>query len=1000
MKTFNRTFPEIDTDLTNTTKFFNQFEFKGIIEPSNIFAINENSFEDTKNVYVDEGQLISRNSLQKDITVPEGIIPWVGWAELVDVSIIGDSTIYITKTVYNGNFDIVLVNNDNLYRISGVTQYHISDIEHYIICFNNIGAKVFDASNPTEGWQDLEDFVDIPVIKSVVGNQITNHPGNGFTESYKETYVWSNESHPTLPDDGPTASPQPETSMELITTNQTYTITGSEFSKGTEYKTIRKINFKVLDDDIVSIANDIIVIARNDHFYISYNGINFTKVSYPAYSGTFLKIASISKNGHYFFFVTSAGVYRCNLADFTWANLTYPVEEVDKSEIAITGESYNGAFTFLNDTTYCFITIEEVLSGDFIDYNILHFWISTPQSTIDNRRYVARRNYFIPKAETINIENGTFNSQFKEELIAQFKNCVSIGYDMNNDISYVICLPIIKYTNTNYKIDTNIYYFHAKLDPLTISGCTSPYSLSSDMLFNRLVPISISATPSLVGFKGEELKVAIQLTAFAQNSSENDTVRGNWFESIWIIGITADTSNAPYVDVAKYTNTFVTPYLPFKLSGGYYSDMKVYSLYRDDLVSAEYVTLPTAIDGVTLDLGADTVKGTWACGDNFYLLGADSTIYTNYMTDNDSAIITYIYRIDTPFTEVPNVSYSNTELYLAFGDTLQITENNRDGTKILFNLPVKNNQSFINNITNMVNISTTELAIFFENKIVICSKVEDENFGYRYDYYNTKLSLGARLGDSAINTLEGAYTIFPTRRGLAVMNYQAFMATTDQTIEYITEDIKDIWTKFYEDSSMIKIIQWRTHLVFTNGTNRILLYKIDAQSWWIWEIPFDTQIAITDQLSLKVICRGELNIFTDKYIIDGETKQLNYYDFSADGENIPIKWHIMSQPLHLNAPTYYKNLKQLIFQFFTDNEDTEASTTIAQIKLYRKRINLKEPETISFKIERLRTFVKRFNYWKINQLQWGLANDDETNTPTKFRLNGLSIKYEIGDEVR
>ena len=997
MRIFKRTVPDIEANLDNTNKYFNQFDFKGIVEPSNIFSVNENSFEDTKNVYIDEGQLISRDPLQKDITVPKDAIPYL--YDLIDYLVIGDSEIYISKNKDNNNIIINLFNDGNIYTLDNITKYHISDIEHYIICFNDVDAKVFDASDPTSGWQDLDNFVDIPVTKRIVGNQITEYPANGFTDSYKEEYVWSNESHPTLPDISG-LDPQPDVEMELITSNQTYAITGSDFSKGTEYKTIRKINFKVLDDDIVSIANDIIVIARTDHFYISYNTVNFKKVYYPAYSGTFLKIASISKNGHYFFFVTSAGVYRCNLADFTWAKLTYPVEEVDKSEIAITGESYNGAFTFLNDTTYCFITIEEVLSGDFIDYNILHFWISTPQSIIDDRRYVARRNYFIPKAETIDIE--TFNSQFKEELIAQFKNCVSIGYDMNNDISYVICLPIIKYTNTNYKIDTNIYYFHAKLDPLTISGFTLPYSLSSDidMPFNRLVPISISATPSLVGFGGEELKVAIQLTAFAQDSSENDTVRDNWFESIWIIGITADTSNTPYVDIGKYTNTFVTPYLPFKLSGGYYSDMKVYSLYRDDLVSAEYVTLPTAIDGVTLDLGADTVKGTWASGDNFYLLGPDNIIYTNYMTDSESAIITYTYLKNTKFTKIPNISYSDTELYLAFGDTLQITENNRDGTKILFNLPPKNNQSFINNITNMVNISTTELAIFFENKIVICSKVEDENFNYRYDYYNTKLSLGVRLGDSTINTLEGAYTIFPTRRGLAVMNYQAFMSTTDQTIEYISDDIKNIWTKFYEESSIIKIIQWRNHLIFTNGTNKILLYRIDAQSWWLWEIPFNTQIAITDQLDLKLICRGELNVFTDKYVINNDIKQLNYYDFSAVGENIPINWYIQSQPLHLNAPAYYKNLKQLIFQFFTDNENTEASTMLAQIKLYRKKINLKEPETINFKIERLRTFVKRFNYWKINQLQWGLANDIDTNSPTKFRLNGLSIKYEIGEEVR
>ena len=72
----------------------------------------------------------------------------------------------------------------------------------------------------------------------------------------------------------------------------------------------------------------------------------------------------------------------------------------------------------------------------------------------------------------------------------------------------------------------------------------------------------------------------------------------------------------------------------------------------------------------------------------------------------------------------------------------------------------------------------------------------------------------------------------------------------------------------------------------------------------------------------------------------------------------------------------------------------------AQIKLYRKKITLREPETIQFKIEELRTFVKRFNYWKINEIQWGLGSDANTSTPAQLEFNGISIKYELGEEVR
>ena len=108
----------------------------------------------------------------------------------------------------------------------------------------------------------------------------------------------------------------------------------------------------------------------------------------------------------------------------------------------------------------------------------------------------------------------------------------------------------------------------------------------------------------------------------------------------------------------------------------------------------------------------------------------------------------------------------------------------------------------------------------------------------------------------------------------------------------------------------------------------------------------------------------------------------------------------MSQPLHMNAPNYYKNLKQLVFQLLDDNQDNKQHTILIQIQCYRKKLDTKVPELIAFKIDELRTFVKRFNYWKINEIQYALGSDNETAIPTKLRLNGVSIKYELGEEVR
>ena len=110
----------------------------------------------------------------------------------------------------------------------------------------------------------------------------------------------------------------------------------------------------------------------------------------------------------------------------------------------------------------------------------------------------------------------------------------------------------------------------------------------------------------------------------------------------------------------------------------------------------------------------------------------------------------------------------------------------------------------------------------------------------------------------------------------------------------------------------------------------------------------------------------------------------------------------MSQRLHFGLPNHYKNMKQIVFHMVQSTG--HLSTFATQIKLYRNSVNYKDMEVIpfdfNFYVDEFRTFVKRFNYWKINMLQYGIANDDKTAIPARLVLNGIGVKYEIGDEVR
>ena len=273
--------------------------------------------------------------------------------------------------------------------------------------------------------------------------------------------------------------------------------------------------------------------------------------------------------------------------------------------------------------------------------------------------------------------------------------------------------------------------------------------------------------------------------------------------------------------------------------------------------------------------------------------------------------------------------------------------------------------------------------------------------GYRYDYAKTRLTLGTKFGNSVINTADGASTLYATPRGLAIMNYQAYMATTDQTLQFISDKIYDIWNKFYLSSENITLIQHGDYVFIYNTTNKYLMLDLRNASWWKFEIPYNIKKMLTDQVDLRIIA-DKLYKFKK---IDNSTDKIedDYIDNRyRDPGDETINWRFMSQRLHFGLPNHYKNMKQIVFHMVQSTG--HLSTFATQIKLYRNSVNYKDMEVIpfdfNFYVDEFRTFVKRFNYWKINMLQYGIANDNKTAIPARLVRNGIGVKYEIGDEVR
>lgn len=1048
MRTIKRTPGAIDVDLRNTNKYFNHMNFKGIMKEDNTFVTDQESFTDALNVYVDtEKRLVSRPTLQVG-DVPDIIITYLAFSshKLIEINDkAGIGKIYVLQNVSTNKYFIEFIPNslpyNSSYSLPDIPDYNLAIINHYIICFNSIKAKIIDTNTTEkiqEGWQNFLDAVYIPITKSVVGNEITEYPGNQFTKSYKERYIISNLSNPQLPE-GTTAD------VELKTANRRYNYNLTQADKLTNYRLTKEVIVSLQENDLITtdkVGKNHICIAREQYFLLSLNGgESFIQLFYPVYSGEFLNIASISEDGNFFYFVTNVAVYRCNLGSYDWSepiyllnNSTNRIGVIDNYQ----GKGYKNICCFKDGTTFSFLTY---ITDD------------VPSSSSANNRGILYM-YGPGLYPSTNPDNdyilfgSVLSGNPKQELTEDYKffngqTQISMCYgQLNNKTITLISFIYPLYVDDN---DNNIHEWAWAIKTI-IGGNTKSYTGLDNMCIIELVNTDLgwlqlvsnynleastfykSWPKDIEGKIYDGIYMNISYTRIDNSQSSTQGYLAN--SGNILIGLKADNmagssySKTLEVNTSMEQSIFVTSKdnpAPLMLEAGYIG-----------FTNTKLEVTPVLLDKGTIraaypipqleNIPINNILNIQVSGNFYYIIVNQNNnliMYTNRLLDTDSASLVYSYNISIVFNEVPSVSYSDSQLFLAFDNNLKITQNiqdTEDPTKIWFNLPIVNNQSFIDSITNMVNISTVEVAIFFNNKIIICKKIEDSNLGNVYAYYNTKLSTGVRsiidnkvtVNDSVINTLEGSLTVFPTLRGLAVMNYQAFMATTDQTLTYLTDSIREIWSDFYNQSSIIKILQHRDKLVITNKTNVLLLYDLTNNSWWKWEVPCNPLFMNTNQVNLSII---DGDVFEFKDVIASDNAIPQYYDFSEIPRSLTyfrrikpktsmINWYIISQPLHMKVPNYYKNLKQLIFQLYDNNSNDIQKTINVQIKLYRKRVSLKEPEVVNFKIDELRTFVKRFNYWKINEVQWGISNDTNTNVPFKMQLNGISIKYEIGEEVR
>ena len=447
----------------------------------------------------------------------------------------------------------------------------------------------------------------------------------------------------------------------------------------------------------------------------------------------------------------------------------------------------------------------------------------------------------------------------------------------------------------------------------------------------------------------------------------------------------------------------------------------------------------------------------------------DGSLWTSYLQSGISLELDEL--IDATADGLPDMNYITpdhvmqlSEYFLSFVNLdgrflLEVTDTRRDveklftedGRDFLFYLPKSNEQPFSQKITNLHPISDSSMAVFTENEIYYVSPVELNTGKVAYTApVRSKIPLGCRDGSDVITALDGQVILFAAPKGIAAMEPQDFVATTERTIKYLSDAIQGEYTHFYNDiipsarlmpwddsepegyAPMIKIATYKYWLIFYRYMyNTCLAFDTRTGTWWKWStqypiikidvgerLHFIQQIDFnpTGQLEIvfpppKLPLYGRNFVWCDREI---ENNSIAYLDDVVEGaldgnvykdnggRNIfkyaepIIHWNFTSQRLHFGQINNYKLIKAINVSAQGDSVMTAKLTT----KAFRDYYHPEKSEVVEIKISDLRTYIRRMNIMHCVYFQYSLSNDVAVDTQAQLRLNSLSVKYELKERVR
>lgn len=187
----------------------------------------------------------------------------------------------------------------------------------------------------------------------------------------------------------------------------------------------------------------------------------------------------------------------------------------------------------------------------------------------------------------------------------------------------------------------------------------------------------------------------------------------------------------------------------------------------------------------------------------WYLI--DDELWTSQRTDDNTLLLDVTIGGENNFA-VPDHWRELNEHYFVFNaketgqnNRLEITQarKSEDGQDLLY-LPEYNSQILANKMTNLWPLTDTIMGVFTEKELYYVGAVTADDARISYTkLMKSKTEIGCREGDEIVMSQDGQTILLPTRRGITAMQASALLDTSTQSLSYLSDPIAHIYEEFY-----------------------------------------------------------------------------------------------------------------------------------------------------------------------------------------------------------